>query len=85
MDLPAGVPVVASEASTCAAAGVATLSISYYDLGYATGEMAARILTGEADIATMPVQAAGQAVKLYNPTNCDRLGITIPAGYEPVE
>ena len=50
--LPAGVPVVASESSTCAAAGVATMSISYYDLGYATGEMAVQILKGEADIST---------------------------------
>ena len=83
--LPAGVPVVASEASTCAAAGVATLSISYYDLGYATGEMAAKILTGEADISTMAVQSAGEAVKKYNPANCELLGVTIPEGYEAIE
>ena len=82
--IPAGVPVVASEASTCAAAGVATLSIDYYDLGYATGLMAAQILTGQADISTMPVQAAGEAVKMYNPANCEALGVTIPEGYEPV-
>lgn len=83
--LPVGVPVVASEASTCAAAGVATLSISYYDLGYATGEMAVKILTGEADISTMAVQAAGKATKMYNAANCEKLGVTIPEGYEPVE
>ena len=83
--LPAGVPVVASESSTCAAAGVATLAISYYDLGYATGEMAVKILTGEADISTMAVQSAGEAVKKYNPTNCELLGVTIPEGYESVE
>ena len=82
--LPAGVPVVASEASTCAAAGVATLSIDYYDLGYATGLMAAQILTGQADISTMAVQSAGEASKMYNPANCEALGITIPDGYEPV-
>ncbi len=83
--LPAGVPVVASEASTCAGAGVATLSIDYYDLGYATGLMAAQILRGEADISTMPVQSAGEAKKMYNPTNCEKLGISIPEGYAPVE
>ena len=83
--LPAGVPVVASESSTCAAAGVATLAISYYDLGYATGEMAVQILTGEADISTMAVQSAGEATKKYNPVNCELLGITIPEGYEAVE
>ena len=83
--LPAGVPVVASESSTCAAAGVATLAISYYDLGYATGKMAVQILKGEADITTMPVQSAGEAVKKYNPANCDLLGVSVPEGYEAVE
>ena len=37
---------------TSSGCGVATLSISYYDLGYTTGEMAAKVLTGEADIST---------------------------------
>ena len=83
--LPAGVPVVTGDTSTCAAAGVATFSISYYDLGAATGEMAVRILTGEADIADMAIQPAGEAVKLYNPTNCEKLGITVPDGYQAVE
>ena len=82
--LPAGIPVVASEASTCAAAGVATLAIDYYDLGYATGLMAAKILTGEADVSTMPVESAGEATKMYNPANCELLGVTVPEGYEPV-
>ena len=42
--IPAKVPVVAGEEGICSGCGVATLSISYYDLGYATGEMAAKIL-----------------------------------------
>ena len=50
---PAGVPIIAGEEGVCAGCGVATLSISYYDLGYKTGEMAAQILKGEADISTM--------------------------------
>lgn len=82
--LPAGVPVVTSDASTCAVTGVATMAISYYDLGYATGEMAVKILKGEADISQMPIQVAGEAVKQYNPVNCEKLGITVPAGYIPV-
>src|SRR5699024_11878841 len=48
---PMGKPVFAGEEGICRGCGVATLSISYYDLGYTTGEMAAQILTGEADIA----------------------------------
>ena len=79
--LPAGIPVVTGDPATCAAAGVATFSISYYDLGRATGEMAVQILTGEADISEMPIQPAGEAYKLYNPANCERLGVNVPDGY----
>ena len=82
--LPAKVPVVAGEAGICAGCGVVTLSISYYDIGYATGEMAAKILTGEADISTMPVQFAPEVTKMYNAANCEALGIQVPEGYEPI-
>ena len=83
--LPAGVPVVTGDPATCAAAGVATFSISYYDLGRATGEMAVQILTGEADIADMPIQPAGEAYKLYNPAVCEQLGVNVPDGYQAVK
>ena len=83
--LPAGIPVVTGDTSTCAAAGVATFSISYYDLGWVTGEMAVQILSGEADIADMAIRSAGEAAKMYNPANCEKLGITVPDGYQPVE
>ena len=83
--LPAGVPVVAGEAGICQGCGVATLSISYYDLGYATGLMAAQILTGEAKISELPVQYAPAFTKQYNAANCEALGITVPADYTPME
>ncbi len=83
--LPAGVPVIASEESTCSQAAIATLCIDYYDLGYATGQMAIRILKGEEDISEMPVEYAPQTTKKYNPEICQELGITIPDGYEAVE
>ena len=83
--LPAGIPVVTGDPATCAAAGVATFSISYYDLGRATGEMAVQILTGEADISEMPIQPAGESYKLYNPANCEKLGITVPDSYQAIE
>ena len=44
---PAKTPVFAGEEGICSGCGVATLSISYYDLGYTTGEMAVKILIGE--------------------------------------
>ena len=63
---------------------MATLSISYYDIGYATGEMAAKILTGEADISTMPIEYAPNVTKMYNAANCEALGLTMPEDYEPI-
>ena len=83
--LPAKVPVVAGEAGICSGCGVATLSISYYDLGYATGLMAAKVLTGEAKISEMPVQYAPEFTKQYNEANCAALGVTVPADYSPLE
>ena len=79
--LPAQVPVVAGEEGICSGCGTATLSISYYDLGYATGEMAAKILAEGADISTMPVEFAPNVTKKYNAANCEALGITPPDDY----
>ena len=82
--IPAGVPVIAGESGICSGCGVATLSISYYDIGYTTGEMAAKVLTGEADISTMPVEYAPNVTKMYNAANCEALGLTMPEDYEPI-
>ena len=79
--IPAKVPVVAGEEGICAGCGVATLSISYYDLGYATGLMAAKILYAGEDISTMPVEYAPNVTKEYNVANAEALGITIPEDY----
>ena len=81
---PAKKPVFAGEEGICSGCGVATLSISYYDLGYTTGEMAVKVLTGEADISTMPIEYT-TVTKKYNKTICDDLGLTVPEGYEAIE
>lgn len=82
---PAGIPVIAGEEGICAGCGVATLSISYYDLGVATGKMAAKILTGESKVEEMPIEYAPQFTKKYNPTLCEALGVTIPDDYIAIE
>lgn len=82
--LPAGVPVVAGEEGICAGCGVATLSISYYDIGITTGRMAAKILAEGADISTMPIEYAPEFVKKYNAANCEALNITVPDDYEAI-
>ena len=83
--LPAGIPVFAGEEGVCTGCGVATLTISYYDIGFKTGEMAADILLNGADISTMEIEAAPQFVKKFNKTNAEKLGITIPEDYVAIE
>lgn len=80
----AGVPVIAGEEGICKGCGVATLSISYYDLGYTTGLMAVQILGEGADISTMPIEYT-TTTKKYNQTICDALGIPPMEGYEAIE
>lgn len=82
---PAKVPVIAGEEGVCKGCGVATLSISYYDLGVATGKMAAKVLTGEAKIEEMKIEYAPQFTKKYNKEICKDLGIEIPDDYEAIE
>ena len=82
--LPAGVPVVGGDPGICSGCGVATIATDYYELGRLTAEMAAQALTGEADISSMPIQY-GAMEKIYDPENCELLGISIPEGYNPVE
>ena len=82
--LPAQVPVVAGEEGICSGCGAATLSISYYDLGYTTGEMAAKVLTGEADISTMAIEYYPNPVKKYNPDMASLYNVTIPSDYEAI-
>ena len=79
--LPAGVPIIAGEEGICSGCGVATLSISYYDIGYAAGEMAYDILVNGADVSTMEIKYAPQVTKEYNVSICETLGIEIPDDY----
>lgn len=83
--IPAKKPVIAGEEGICRGCGVATLTISYYDIGLKTGEMAYDILVNGADVSTMDIAFAPQFVKKYNAANCEALGITIPEGYEALE
>lgn len=82
---PAGVPIVAGEEGICSGCGVATLSISYYDIGYVTGEMAYEILAEGADISTMAVQYAPEVTKKYDAERCAALNVTVPDDYVAIE
>ena len=82
--IPVGVPVVGGDPGICSGCGVATIATDYYELGRLTGEMAAQILQGEADISTLAVQY-GPMQKLYNSANCEALGVSVPEDYVEVE
>ena len=78
------IPLFAGEENTAKGCGVASLTISYYDLGVKTGQMAIKILKGEANISTMSIEYA-PATKKYNKDMCDFLGIEVPEGYEEIK
>ena len=55
----------------------ASLAIDYYQLGYETGVMAAKVLLGKEDITNMEVKTLTPTV-VYNEELCAKLGIYVP-------
>ena len=84
-------PIIAGEAGICKGCGVATLSIDYYDLGYATGEMAVKILKGESKVSEMAIEYTPEEklTKMHNEDICKEVGIDVEAlktaGYVVIE
>ena len=79
--VPAGVPVIAGEEGICSGCGVATLSISYYDLGVKAAEMAYEILVNGANPAEMPIEYVSEGItEKYNAEIAETLKIVIPEG-----
>lgn len=78
---PAGIPIICGEENMTRSGGLATLSISYYDIGYAAGEQAIQILSEGADVSTMEIGYAPNVTKEYNADYAAAIGITIPDGY----
>lgn len=82
---PAGIPIICGEENMMKSGALATLSISYEDLGRATGKQAIEILSNGADVSTMPIAYAEATTKEYNKAYADAIGITIPDDYTAVE
>ena len=78
-------PVICGEEGMCGAGGLATVSISYYDIGHVCGEMAYDILVNGADVSTMPIGYAASPAKKYNPDYAATIGFEMPEGYEAIE
>ena len=81
---PAGIPVICGEEGMCGAGGLATVSISYYDIGYVCGEMAYEILVNGADVSAMPIGYAANPVKKYNADVAEAIAFELPEEYEPI-
>ena len=83
---PAKKPVFAGEEGICSGCGVATLSISYYDLGVKAAEMAYEILTNGADPAQMAIGYVTDGItEKYNADIAEALNITIPEDMVAIE
>ena len=73
------IPTICGESNMVINGGLATLGINYYNLGYQTGEMAVKILEGEAEPATMPIESQTQYDFTINGDVAEAIGIQIPA------
>ncbi len=82
---PAGIPVICGEQNMCIKGGLATLSISYYDLGTATGKQAIEILKNGADVSAMEIEYASATTKMYNAANAETIGANVPEDYVAIE
>ncbi|WP_102157835.1 ABC transporter substrate-binding protein [Zhihengliuella halotolerans] len=72
------IPVISADGESVKRGATATYGINYEKLGEQTGAMAARILNGEADPATMPVETLTEVELYINTESADKLGIEIP-------
>ena len=81
---PACIPVINGEEGMCSGGGLATVSISYFDIGYACGEIAYEILVNGANVAEIPIGYSANPVKKYNPDIADAIGFQLPEGYEAI-
>lgn len=78
---PAGIPIICGEEGMCGAGGLATVSISYYDIGYVCGEMAYDILVNGADVSAIPIGYAASPEKKYNADYAEAIAFEMPEDY----
>lgn len=72
------IPTIVGEEGMVENGGLATQSISYYELGRKTGEQAVKILKGEAKTADMPIEyVPGDAISV-NEDTAKEIGVDIP-------
>lgn len=82
---PAKIPVFAGEEGICKGCGVATLSISYYDIGKKAGELAYDILVNGTNAGDIDIAYSENLTKKYIKSRAESLGIAIPDDYEEID
>lgn len=75
--LEAKIPVIAADRDTVQRGAVAAYAVNQYDIGVATGKVAARVLKGE-KAGTIPIQEVSKLELSINTKTAKELGITIP-------
>ena len=76
-----GIPTIVGESGMVGNGAFATYGINYYELGKTTAAMAVKVLKGEAEPASMPIEYQtdeGVLEVAINTETADKLGITIP-------
>jgi putative ABC transport system substrate-binding protein len=73
------IPLYCAEADSVRKAGTAALSLSYYELGRQTGQMAVKILKGEAAPADLPVETQVRFAIIVNQVFNSQIGLEVPA------
>lgn len=79
----ADVPIIAGEEGIFTKTGaVATLSISFYEIGEKAGEMAYDILKNGTDPSTMNIWQPTNVTYYYNAEVAEHFGVTVPEDYQ---
>lgn len=75
----AGVPCYGSEEEQVARYGcVASETLDYFALGIETGKMAADVLSGRADVNSLPVKMVSDSETVYSQINMDKFELSAP-------
>ena len=72
------IPIIAGEENLVSQGALATVGVNYYRLGRQTAEMALKIIAGEAEPETMPIESQKETELVINVDAAKTLGITIP-------